>query len=456
MLRTLTAFSFLAASALGQGLTFGNLYVVRVGDGSAPLSSTSTPTFVDEYTTTGVFVQTIALPTIGSGSNQPFTNAGSSTSEGFLNQSANGFYLTLAGYATGPGTTAVPQTTSTAVPRVVARIDLTGTIDTSTTITDAYSGATGSNANIRSAVSDDGLGFWTAGTAMTNGGVRYVTLGSATSTAINSGAPQNTRVVGIHNGQLYTSSASTVYQGVCTVGTGLPTVGPAPVTLLPGMPTTSGPSTYDFWFADAQTLYVADDGSGSGIKKWVDVAGTWVNVYTLASGTACRGLTGRRAGGVTTLWATTGSSIIRIADTGPSATFTAIATAPTNTAFRGLRLLRKPSSVVRIPAACTSVGIDMAGNGEIGTDIVTTVLNPTAIPLINYSTTLLGFPFCGPCIAVSPPDFIVSGPQHVFSIPPNPTFVGITVYAQGIDFLALGGCPSPLLTLTDGFAFTLQ
>jgi len=458
MLRTLTALIVLTASALCQGLTFGNLYVVRVGDGSAALSSVSTPTFVDEYTTTGTFVQTIAMPTAPSGANYPLTNAGSSTSEGFLNQSTNGLYLTLAGYATPPGLAAVPTTAASTTPRCVGSIFLSGAIDTSTTLTDGYNGGgAGSNGNIRSAVSDDGTQFWTSGTGASGAGIRYVTLGGTASVGINAGAPQNTRVVGIHNGQLYTSSSSTVYQGVCTVGTGLPTVGPETVTLLSGLPTASGPSVYDFWFADAVTLYCADDNTQSGIKKFTLAAGTWTLQYTLAAGQACRGLTGTRAGGVTTLWATTGSSVITIADTGPTATFSAIATAGTNTAFRGIRLLKRPSTVQRIPASCSPVAIDMAGNAEVGTDIVVTMIDPVGIPLISYGLNLLLAPICGTCTLVHDLTFTVVGGQHVFSIPPNPTLAGIAVYAQGVDYQAPGGCTSPfLVTGTDGFVFTIQ
>ncbi len=459
MLRSLTTLLVLTGSALCQGLTFGNLYVVRVGDGSATLTSASTPTFVDEYTKTGTFVQTIAMPITQSGANYPLTNAGSSTSEGFLNQSTNGLYLTLAGYATAPGLAAVPTTAASATPRCVGSIFLSGAVDTSTTLTDAYGGGgAGNNGNIRSAVSDDGLQFWTSGNSLNSAGIRYVTLGGTTSVGINAGAPQNTRVAGIHNGQLYTSSSSQSNYGVIQVGTGLPTVGPATLSLLPGMATMSGPSIYDFWFADAVTLYCADDSAGQGgIKKFALIAGIWTLQYTLAAGQPCRGLTGTRAAGVTTLWATTGGSIIRVADTGPSATFSAIATAAPNTAFRGLRLLKRPSTVQRIPASCSPVEIDMAGNAEVGTDIVVTMINPVGTPLISYGLNLLMAPICGTCTLVHDLTFTVVGGQHVFSIPPNPSLAGIAVYAQGVDYLAPGGCTTPfLVTGTDGFVFTIQ
>ena len=51
MIRQLLVLSAFTAAALAQQpLTFGNLVVVRVGDGTAPLSNAATATFLDEYT----------------------------------------------------------------------------------------------------------------------------------------------------------------------------------------------------------------------------------------------------------------------------------------------------------------------------------------------------------------------------------------------------------------------
>jgi hypothetical protein len=42
--------------------TDGNLIVVRFGDGVSALSTGATTVFLDEYTTTGLFVQTLPMP----------------------------------------------------------------------------------------------------------------------------------------------------------------------------------------------------------------------------------------------------------------------------------------------------------------------------------------------------------------------------------------------------------
>ena len=108
-------------------------------------------------------------------------------------------------------------------------------------------------------------------------------------------------------------------------------------------------SAYDFYFADPNTLYVADDrtlANGGGIQKWAFDGLTWTLQYTLSTGLthSCRGLTASTSGGITTLWATssdattgsTGNKLITTVDTGASSAFTTVATAPANTAYRGI------------------------------------------------------------------------------------------------------------------------
>ena len=338
--------SVCVSEVLGAAFTSGNLVVVQVGTGSGALNNTATATSLQEYNTIGSLVQTVNLPTVASGLNQPLTLQGSSTSEGFLTLSTDGQYLTMGGYAAVPGTATPNASTAAAVNRVIGRISMSGSIDTSTSLGDAYSGS-----SIRSAVSTDGNSIWTGGNAGSGlgatSGARYTTVGSTTSTQLNP-TTGNIRVVNIFNGQLYASSASGTFFGISTVGAGLgTTAGGSPLTLLPGMPTAATHSSYDFWFKNASTLYVADDGSaatGGGIQKWVESAGTWSLAYTLlnngATTTAVRGLAGTLDGsGNAVLYGTTGSLLIGLTDTGAGATATTLATAPANTAFRGVEFL---------------------------------------------------------------------------------------------------------------------
>ncbi len=339
--------ALLAVAAQATGITPGNLVVERIGTGSAPLAtSTATAVFLDEYTPAGFLVQSIPMPTAPSGNNKILTNSGTSSAECFVKLSVDRQYLTLMGYNATPGTTGVATSTSAAVNRTVAKVSVaTGAVDTSTAFTDVASGS-----SPRTAITTNGTDLWLNGGA---GGVRYSTFGSTTSSQLNTANPVNTRLLNIYNGQLYVSSGST-WWGVGTVGTGLPTAPTVTLTELPGFPTVTGPSPYDFYFANSSTLYVADDRTqvnGGGIQKWTFNSGTsqWQLAYTLSLGTVgARGLIGTTNGlGQTVLYATsTTTALVGITDTGSGAVYSTIATAPLNTAFRSVTFFPEPCSLL--------------------------------------------------------------------------------------------------------------
>jgi hypothetical protein len=95
---------------LFAAFTPGDVVVYRTGTGSAALSSASTAVFLDEYTPSGTLVQSIALPTTTSGSNNPLTASGSATSEGELTLSSNGQNLLLTGYDATTGVASIAST----------------------------------------------------------------------------------------------------------------------------------------------------------------------------------------------------------------------------------------------------------------------------------------------------------------------------------------------------------
>ena len=105
----------------------GNIAVYRVGTGASALTSGATAAFIDEYSPTGTLVSSTPMPTSVSGLNRRLTNSGTATSEGALNLSTDGRYLTVAGYDAAPGTASVASSSTTgasAVERVVAAVDV--------------------------------------------------------------------------------------------------------------------------------------------------------------------------------------------------------------------------------------------------------------------------------------------------------------------------------------------
>ena len=353
------------AACDGSGSCARAVVVVRVGDGSAALTSAATPVFLEEhFLSDGSLVprgarNPLPLPTAASGSNAQLTLSGTATSEGALALSVDGRYVTLAGYGADAGTTGVVGTTSATVNRIAGRVDAGFAVDTSTRINALISGN-----NPRSAVTTDGTLFWVGGAA---NGVVALPFGTTGGTAIITAATlANVRVVDIFGGQLYGSSSSKTFTNVYTIGSGLPTTaGQTPVSLA-GMPT-SGPSPYGFVFFDLDPaipgfdrLYVADDTAGTGgVQRWKYDAtqSKWVLSATLnqftSGGTTTtqsfRGVTGFVSNGTTvtliaTVAATTAkpdaNALVVFVDDGSATVPTGvqIAAAPTNTAFRGIAL----------------------------------------------------------------------------------------------------------------------
>lgn len=357
----------LALALSASALMAQDLMVVQAGDGTAALSSGSTACFLKRYTTAGSFVSSISMPIAPSGANQALTLAGTASSEGFLTLSGNGQYLLMAGYGVAPGTPTVAGTTAAAVNRIIGRIDGAGNVDTSTALGDAYNAG-----NPRSAASLDGSSFWMSGTGSSGAGVRYISALGATTSLQLSTAPTNIRVVNIQNGQLYFSSASGTFQGVSTCGTGVPTTAGQTCTILPGFPTATGPSPYDFWFASATTVYVADDrlvASGGGIQRWDQTAGTWNLTYTMnvSLPAGCRGLCGSIVGGNAVLYATTAqasaNNVVTVTDTGAASVFATLVSAPTNTAFRGIEFTPTAAEQTVLPSGFSVIaGTQGPGN----------------------------------------------------------------------------------------------
>jgi hypothetical protein len=219
--------------------------------------------------------------------------------------------------------------------------------------------------NPRGAVTTDGNKFWAVGG---NSGVVYGTV-DGSSPIVFSGTTANTasigtnhRTLGVYGNEIYVSSASGTLPTVGRLAgdpilNGLPTAN----TFLPNIPRQGGsPATsrYGFTFLDLNpavagidTMYTVDDGANAGglWKYTLDSSGTWNAAGSITARTgALRGLTGGldgsdvklfMTGSSNTLWAFTDTAAATSVLSGTLSAFTSLATASTNTAFRGIALV---------------------------------------------------------------------------------------------------------------------
>ena len=372
--------SIVCANAQGKPLTAGNIVIYRVGDGSTTLGTSAAPVFIDEYSTattlsgTAPLVQSIPLPskhgTAPSGS-YLLTAQGTSGTEGLITRSVDGNYIVFAGYDSGADTStaSVSASASKTTARVIGRIDATGTVNTTTGLTN-FASAYGP----RAVVSPDGNTFYlTSGTS----GIYSTTLGVAKATKVSvysaSKSPTGVhtgRALEIFNDSIYVSSATTYLPdgigtqaqdiAMATIGSLNTIATDTATTVLPGVDTiypNYTPDTridpYQFVMLElpgGRVLYIADHGSNSaiqaiGIQKYSLVSGTWIyngSIHALA----CQGLTGYNNGtnNSVELFATSKTSLFGALDISgynaapncPTDSAVVLATAPANTFFRGI------------------------------------------------------------------------------------------------------------------------
>ena len=181
-----------------QAFTPGNLVAVQRGDGNINLGSSGYLVFLDEYTTGGTLVQRVALPNLDAGTTHALLLSGQNAGEGLLNRSANGAYLTVAGYDVPVGRTFLTSTFPYQFPRTIAEVSGSGTVDSTTAIGIANPTGSGVPASIKSA------------TATGTGQTVTITLNSSNFFM----AGQSVTIAGITDG-----ASGTAYDGTFTITT---------------------------------------------------------------------------------------------------------------------------------------------------------------------------------------------------------------------------------------------
>lgn len=342
------------ATLWAGAFTSGNLVILRVGNGTEALTNAGDSLFLDEYTTNGGFVQSVAAPTnqfIGTGGaiNYPIALTGGNVSEGQISLSTDGRYVSIVGFATNHDWVTsnggnISGAAGNAIPRVVARADANGNFDTSTAIINDLT--SGSGIDVRGIASTDGSNFWIASSAA---GVAYTTLGS--NGAIRVQGATNKRTIGIFNPnpftvfppghqQVYNTSAG----GVFASGTNFPMV-TGPEIGLTNIVGSGGAlvSTYGFIALRLQdgvssnidTVYVCDDGTVTGgISKWTynpAISNLWFETGSISSLAGPNAISTNGTGGARQLTGT-----VTVSGTQTSVTLYVTAAANTGTIFGNL------------------------------------------------------------------------------------------------------------------------
>ena len=397
---TNTSPATLTVTSSPRPLSSNNLVVARVGDGSQTLSAaTGNTIYIDQYSTNGTYVSSIQIPDEGAGlpygygagansssslnlppGSNPILVAGAGSDapyEALLTLSADEASINFAGYLqaypyNGGDVSYIGQTAagnSTNNWRGIGGVSAYGYYTLDYTNSGLFSG--GSH-QIHSAVTLEGVNFWSAGEAQ-NDGVKFVSTADS-SYANGVGVPQivssgpGPRVVQVINGNLVFSDASATPPGIYAAENGgTPALGKNgstnSVLLL-----NEGGSPVDFVASpDKRTIYISDDraftganSQGGGIQRWDYNGSGYSYSYTLSTGTNAVGALGLTAyflpattswgSGVTgaTLFATTAEQpnnrLISVVDNGSGSTPSTLAVNGANQRFAGIRF--GPSVVV--------------------------------------------------------------------------------------------------------------
>jgi hypothetical protein len=329
-----------AGSTSSLPFTAGNLAVLRVGDDTKSLSSHGNSVFIDQFTTSGTLVDSIAIP---DNATNALIISGSASSEGALTRSADGRLLEFAGYniALTNSSSSLSGSSSTNVPRVLGILDVNGAFALVGLTTNQYSGN-----NIRSGTTDGRGNYWGAGANSANNGTLYFGSGPASTVQTN---VANSIVIQDLGGNLYFSTQK-ITNGIWKIS-GTPDV---PVSASVFLKTGGSSASYAFAFnSDFTIAYVADDtltGKG-GVQRWDYNGSAWTMSYAFAGITniGARGVAVDFSGAHPVIYATTAEAtsdrLVTITDTGAASTVTTLATAGVNQLFRGVALTPNTGAV---------------------------------------------------------------------------------------------------------------
>lgn len=369
-------------------LTFGlqaqftpnRLAVYRVGNGNTVGNNQTAAVFIDEYLTSSANQATpsysIPVATTNNGANFRLTSvmrtgATAFQLEGMSGLSADGNHLAIIGYDQATGATVDNNTI-----KVIGMVNSQGEINTTTTLT--------GNSPARAAIALDGGA--TAYSSILGAGIRYSTLGSSTSTQVNS-TVSNARSFTIFNNRLYCANNASQIPFFNTLPTSSGTATSGNI-VLSGISNINQIALFD---ADGNgtpdIIYAANDGTSladAGLHKYILESGTWVakgfiKIAGLTDG--LKSVTGKATGSDIELYVTTwgnlatspkvASQLLRIIDLEAQTSVISntdnvpsiLAIAADNTIFRSVTFTPGTTPQITLPVKLTSFSGSKKQNG---------------------------------------------------------------------------------------------
>ncbi|WP_171047816.1 sialate O-acetylesterase [Pedobacter xixiisoli] len=349
-----------SVSYTAMPFTNGNLVVTRYGDGNAlPATDTTVPIFLDEYSSAGAKRNVNRpMPNIagnyGAGISNLISGRHSFGVEALLSLSENKKFLA---FAANNMTVGLPV--NAVGSKTIAVLAADGALNTNTT-------ANWGVARMATVSNDLSRVYYISQTQ----GLSFVPYQSTGANVVLAAGENGYRSAAIYNGQLYVSTGTSpttqnyaeVTRQVSTVGAGMPTANTQTLMPLPGLPTneivrqfiflsTTGNNNYDLFYGVTES---------NKLIKYKLVSGTWVAKGSVTVGSVVS-LTGKMDGANAILYSTTlnssnfASTLVKIEDPAASNStlstnvVNVIATAATNTYFKGVAFAPENSDISTLP-----------------------------------------------------------------------------------------------------------
>lgn len=120
----------------------------------------------------------------------------------------------------------------------------------------------------------------------------------------------------------------------------------------------------------------------------------------------------------------------------------------------GLAYIPGGGRITRNVHGCGTATISTTGNPNLGGTVTTNLGGITGVPFLGLGILVAPTPFCT-CTVGHDWSVVLFGTSNVFTLPTDPSFVGLPIGIQGADLGGSGGCVAPQVAFTDTMVVTI-